>query len=318
MAGREGSYPGGVSILLVGLAGLVAVVGWTAWESAMTARLRHDTRPLVARNAAVAGAHRLTAAGQVALVAMATVLASLASVSLWWNPVAVAVPLVGGAVTVVLVAGAAAAVLWSRRRGPAPQDRRARLAAVATAFATEVLLRGLALALLDAAGSSITVAVLLAALATGLLQAWRAAPGSRAFGFVLATVLGVGLGLVVVLTGSVLAAAAIHVAVSAVGLARTIPVEAAHTCRCGGADHDHGTTGSTTGSTTGPSGAPGTAGPSGAAGRPGAGTPSPAAGDPPGGSGPGGAHDGHASCGSTCDHAGTSACAVCPLSSARV
>lgn len=298
-----GSYPGEVSILVAALVVTAAVVAWTAWEAWMAARLRLDTRPLVARNAAVAGAHRLSTVGQVALVALAAVVAAVAQVPLWWSPVAVATPLVGALVTVVLVAGAAAAVVWARRRGRAPQDRRALLAVVATAVATEVLLRGLMLGLLDAAGWSVTVAVLLAALATGLLQAWRGAPGSRAFGFVLATVLGVGLGLVVLLSGSVLAAAAVHVVVMALGLARTIPSAAAAGCACGGHDHDHGPTSATpavvtTGAATTGAATTGVTTATGA----------PAATDA----------GAHASCGSTCDHAGSSACAVCPLSTARV
>lgn len=299
-----------MDILLAAVVAVVAVAAWSTWEASMAARLRRDTRPLVARNAAVAGASRLTVVAQLALVALASVLAAVVAVPLWQNPMAVAEPLVGGVVTALLVTGAAAAVWFAARRGRAPQDRRALAAAVATAVGTEILLRGLALGLLDAAGSPVTVAVLLAAVATGLLQARRAHPGSRAFGFVVATVLGFVLGLVVVLTGSVLAAAASHVVVVALGLARAIPV-APSGCACGSAHHDHGsTTGTTTGTTRTDGGSPAPAG----AATPAATAAATAATRPAATK----AGHSHASCGSSCDHAGTSACAVCPLSTARV
>ncbi len=301
-----------MDILLAGLVALAAVVVWSTWEASVAARLRRDTRSLVRRNAAVAGAHRLTVVGQLALVAIAAALAGMVGVPLWWSPIVVADPVVGTVVTALLIAAAAGAAWYAARRGRAPQDRRALAAAVATALATEVVLRGLALSLLDAAGSPVTMSVLLAAVATGLLQAGRAHPGSRAFGFVLATVLGFVLGLVVVLTGSVLAAAAVHVALVAVGLARSIPV-ATSGCACGGHDHDRGTT-TVVPASTGTSGT--------------AVTVSTADGNRPGAAEvvlPGAtqaaharAGQDHASCGSSCDHAGTNACAVCPLSTARV
>lgn len=290
-----------MSILLAVAVTGVAVVAWTAWEARMAGRLRGDTRPLAVRNAAVAGAHRLSTVGQVALVALAVGVAALAQVSVWWNPVAVASPALGTAVTAVLVLAAVATVGWTGRRGCAPRERRALAAVVATAVATEVLLRGLLLALLDAAGWSVTVAVLVAAVTTGLLQAWRGTAGSRAFGFVLGTLLGVGLGLVVVLTGSVLAAAALHVVVVALGLARTIPVAVpgGTGCACG---QDHGAGGHAV--STASDRVTGDHVPHDhAAGDHAAGDH--AAGD-------------HAGCGSTCDHAGSSACAACPLSTARV
>ncbi|WP_380166489.1 type II CAAX prenyl endopeptidase Rce1 family protein [Jannaschia sp. R86511] len=278
-----------MDILLAAAVALAAVLGWTAFESTMARRLRRDTRPLRARNAAVAGAHRLSVVGHLGLVAVAVALAAIVPVPLWWSPVAVASPLVGGLTAGLLLLAAAATVAWVARRDHKPRERRALLAVVAAALSTEVLLRGLALGLLDLAGWPVTMAVLLAAVATGLLQAWRAVPGSRAFGFVLATVLGFALGLVVVLTGSVLAAVAIHVVVAVVGLARTVPT-AAHGagCACGGHDHD-APTGATSEAPASPDVAPAVTGR---------------------------AHS--AACGSTCDHAGTSACASCPLSTARV
>lgn len=280
-----------MELILAAAVALAAVLAWTAWEVAMAARLRRDRRPLVQRNAAVAGAHRLTVVGQLGLVGLSAVLASVAATSLWWSPVAVATPLVGAVVTVALAAAAAAVVWWAAGRHHAPQDRRALLAVAVTALATEVVLRGLGLGLLDAAGWPVTAAVLAMALATGLLQAWRATAGNRAYALVLGTVLGFLLGLVVVLSGSVLAAAAVHVAVGAVSLARALPAPGAGGgCACGGHDHDHGATGTSTGEATGTSTGEAT----------------------------GHVEDTHASCGSTCDHAGTSACAVCPLSTARV
>jgi hypothetical protein len=302
-----GSYAEGVELLLAAGLTVAALVAWTAWETTMASRLRRDHRPLVARSAAIAGAHRLTVVAQLGLVGVAAVVATTVAVPLWWSPVAVADPVVGAVVTAVLTLAAAATVMWVARRHSAPQDRRALLAVSATALGTEVVLRGLGLGLLDAAGWPVTVAVLVTAVATGLLQAWRSSPGNRAYALVLATVLGFLLGLVVVLTGSVLAAAAIHVVVGALGLARTLPV-AAHAagCACGGHDHD----------------AP-APGPAAAAGDPGAAamTAAGATGDtgaatagPPTGAGTAD----HSSCGSTCEHAGTSACASCPLSAARV
>gem|GEM_PF-6075987 len=289
-----------MDILLAALVALGAVAGWTAWEARMAARLRRDRRPLAARNAAVAGAQRLSVVAHVGLVTLAVALSALVQVPLWWSPVAVADPALGAVMSGLLVLVAVGAAVWAARRNRLPRDRRALLAVVATAVATEVLLRGLTLGLLDAAGWPVTAAVLVAAVATGLLQAWRAAPGSRAFGLVLATVLGFALGLVVVLTGSILAAAAIHVVVAVLGLVRTVPV-AAHGagCACGG--HDHDATGSTTSTTT-----PGTPGSD------------PTPGTSPAGGVAGSDDHSHASCGTTCDHAGTSACASCPLSKARV
>lgn len=291
--------------ILLTLLVVAAVVAWTAWESTMVARLRRDTRPLVARNAAVAGAYRLSVVGQLGLVAVAVVVATLTAVPLWWKPVAVTEPLLGGVVTAVLVALAAAAAWWTARRGPAAQDRRALLAVATTALSTEVLLRGLGLSLLEQADSPVTIAVLVTAVLTGLLQAWRSAPGSRAYGFVLATVLGFVLGLVVVLTGSVLAAAAVHVTVAVLGLARTFPDRShAAGCACGGHDHDAPATTTTTPTAATTGGAVGTTDGVAEATTGVTGTANP--------------HASHASCGSTCDHAGTSACAVCPLSTARV
>jgi membrane protease YdiL (CAAX protease family) len=258
----------------------------------------------VARNAAVAGAQRLTVAGQLGLVVVATVVAGLVGVSPWWSPVAVVAPAVGWLVTGLAVLALAVVVVWAARRGPLPADRRALLAVLATAVATEVVLRGFLLALLEEAGSPVTVAVLLAAGATGALYAVRARPGSRGTGFVLGTVLGFGLGLVVVLTGSPLAAAALHAAVAVAGLARTL--SGSHTptgCACG---HDHSATAAAPLTTSAPaatsSTSAGAAISAGAAGAAGAAT---------------APHD-HASCGTTCDHAGSAACASCPLSTARV
>ncbi len=303
--------------MLAAAAVVVAVVAWTAWEHTMVSRLARDTRPLSRRNAAVAGAHRLTVVGQLGLVAVAVVLAGLVGVPLWF-PAAVASPVAGAVLTALLVLGAAAVVVWAARRGHRPQDRRAMAAVVATAFATEVLLRGFALGVLDASGWPVTAAVLVTALATGLLQASRARAGSRAFGFVLATLLGFVLGLVVLLTGSVLAAAAVHVAVAALGLGRSFPPrDHAPGCMCG---HDHGAAGAHPATTTGtapattPSPAGGAATTTSYATGAGAGTTEATA----GGTVPGHDHAPHAACGSTCDHAGSSACAVCPLSTARV
>ncbi|MGJ7441006.1 CPBP family glutamic-type intramembrane protease [Aquipuribacter sp. MA13-6] len=285
-----------MDILLAAVVALAAVAGWTAWESSMAARLRRDRRPLVARNAAVAGAHRLSVVAHLGLVGLAVALAALVQVPLWWSPVAVATPSLGAVVTGALLLVAGGCVGWAARRNRLPRDRRALLAVVATAVATEVLLRGLLLGLLDAAGWPVTAAVLVAAVATGLLQAWRAGPGSRTFGLVLATVLGFALGLVVVLVGSVLAAVAIHVVVATLGLVRTVP-GAGHTAGCGCGGHDHDATGTATFTTV--PGDPATPVPGGTAGT------------------AAGGHD-HTTCGSTCDHAGTSACASCPLSKARV
>lgn len=249
----------------------------------MTSRLQRDRRPLVTRNAAVAGAHRLTVVGQLGLVALAAGAAAIVGVPIWQSSVAMTEPWVGTLVTAVLIIAAAASVWWALREGRAPQDRRALLAVTVTAVATEVLLRGLALGLLDAAGSPVTVAVLLSAVATGLLQACRATPGSRAYGLVLATVFGFVLGLVVIVSGSVLAAAALHVVVNALGLARTMTAAtsaAAAGCACGGHDHDHSA------------------------------APTSASSQPEGNLEPAD----HASCSSSCEHAGSAACAVCPLS----
>jgi membrane protease YdiL (CAAX protease family) len=277
-----------VDLVLAAAAVALAVAAWTAWEATMAARLLRDRRPLVARNAAVAGAQRLTVVGQVGLVVVTTVAAGLVGVSPWWSPVAVVAPAVGWLVTGLAVLALGVVTVWAARRGPLPADRRALLAVLATAVATEVVLRGFLLALLEEAGSPVTVAVLLAAGATGALYAVRARPGSRGTAFVLGTVLGFGLGLVVLLTGSPLAAAALHAAVAVAGLARTLPgTHTATGCACG---HDHSgaataPTATTTGTTTGATA--------------------------------GAAHD-HASCGTTCDHAGSAACASCPLSTARV
>lgn len=320
-----------MDILLAALVALAAVVGWTAFEARMASRLRRDRRPLVVRNTAVAGAQRLSVVANIGLIGLAVALSSLVAVPMWWSPVAVADPVVGAVLTGLLVLVALGVSVWAARRNRLPRDRRALLAVVATAVATEVLLRGLAIGLLDAAGWPVTAAVLVAAVATGLLQAWRAAPGSRGFGLVLATVLGFVLGLVVVLTGSVLAAAAIHVVVAVLGLTRSVPV-AAHGagCACGGHDHDapgttsvpSTTTGTTAAATTRTTGRTGAASPTGAAGVTAAsGTTAASAAHPATsavpGAAPAGSHS-HASCGTTCDHASTSACSSCPLSRARV
>lgn len=307
MPGCRTSYSCRVHILLAAVVVIAAVVAWTAFEARMVARLARDTRPLASRNAAVAGAFRLSVLGQTALLALAVVVAGLTSVQLWWNPVAVAEPLVGGLVTAVLLVGVGVACWWTARRGPAPHDRRALFAVAVTALSTEVLLRGLGLALLDEAGSPVTVAVLVTAVTTGVLQAWRSGPGNRANGFVLATVLGFALGLVVVLTGSVLAAAAVHVAVSVLALARTFP-DRSHPagCACG---HDHSAPPATPSTEEGGPSTAMASTPATTAAATTATTPGPAAGHATGA---------HASCGTTCDHAGTSACAVCPLSAAKV
>lgn len=316
------SYPGPVDILLAAAAVVVAVVAWTAWESTMVRRLARDTRPLQRRNAAVAGAHRLTVVAQLGLVAVAVVVAGLVDVPLWWTADALTPPAVGAVAAAALVAAAGVALWWSARRGHRPQDRRALLAVAATAFATEVLLRGFGLGLLDVAGWPVTAAVLVTSVGTGLLQAWRAGTGNRAYGFVLATLLGFGLGLVVLLTGSVLAAAAIHVAVAALVLGRTFPArDHAPGCACG-SDHDHGaattttSTSTATATATATSSGAGTARVSAVGADPGA-TNATGVTEAAGAAGTAPAHD-HSTCGSTCDHAGSPACAVCPLSTARV
>ena len=333
MAPRAGSYPEQVDIVLALAVVAVAVAAWTAWEASMVSRLAHDTRSLPRRNAAVAGAHRLTVVGQLGLVAVAVVLAGLVSVPVWGHDTAVASPVVGAVLTGLLVLGAAAATWWSARRGHRPQDRRALLAVAATAFATEVLLRGFGLGALDASGWPVTAAVLVTSVATGLLQASRAPAGSRAFGFVLATLLGFVLGLVVLLTGSVLAAAAVHVTVSVLGLGRTFPArDHAPGCLCG---RDHGA--ASTRLRLAHRGRPPPARPPGP--RPPGPRRRPRRARPPrrpvrptrpvtsstvpadahGADGHVHAADGsHAACGTSCTHAGSSACAVCPLSTARV
>ena len=70
--------------LLAAVVVAVAVVAWTTWEAAMVSRLARDTRSLPRRNAAVAGAHRLTVVGQLGLVAVAVVVAGVVQVPLWW------------------------------------------------------------------------------------------------------------------------------------------------------------------------------------------------------------------------------------------
>ena len=293
-----------MEILLAAALVVSAVVAWTAWEARMVSRLARDRRPLPRRNAAVAGAHRLSVVGQLGLLALAAVVAGLVAVPLWTHPAGVWIPVVSVVVTALLVAAAGAAGWWTARRGFRPQDRRALLTVVVTAATTEVLLRGLGLGLLEAAGWGVTAAVLVTALGTGVLQAWRARPGSRAFGFVVATLLGFGLGLLVMVTGSVLAAVAAHVVVAALGLGRTFPArDHAPGCACG---HDHGAT-ATTSRSAAPAGPGAGSGPQPAAGVDGV----PAATGAPAGS----PHD---ACGATCEHAGSRACAVCPLSTARV
>lgn len=314
-----------MDILLAAVVVASAVAAWTAWEALMVSRLARDTRPLPRRNAAVAGAHRLTVVGQLGLLALAVVASGLVAVPLWTHPSGALSPVVGGVVTAVLVVAAGAAAWWAARRGFRPQDRRALLAVAVTAATTEVLLRGLGLGLLEASGWGVTVAVLVTALATGLLQAWRARPGSRAYGFVVATLLGFGLGLLVTVTGSVAAAVAVHVVVAVLGLGRTFPARGhAPGCACG---HDHGAVAVLGQAGAAPRPAPGGA-PRAAASTAstaplvdlGAGTVAAvvtAAAAVPATTGPS-AVGAHAACGSTCDHAGSRACAVCPLSTARV
>ncbi len=326
--------------LLAAAVVVAAVVAWTVWESTMVSRIARDTRSLPRRNAAVAGAHRLTVVGQLGLVAVAAVVAGLVQVPLWW-PAAAASP-AGLAATAAAVVLAGCAAGWAARRGHRPQDRRALVAVAATAFATEVLLRGFGLGLLEAAGWPVTAAVLVTSVATGLLQAARARRGSRAYGFVLATLLGFLLGLVVLLTGSVVAAAGIHMAVAALSLGRSFPArDHAPGCACG---TDHGAPAAATGTSREARGAAtsaataaaarsaGGATPTGAAtvhgtgtgtgtdaaSAPGQATPGPAAANGSGHGSAHGPHASHASCGTTCSHAGSSACAVCPLSTARV
>jgi hypothetical protein len=81
-----------VDIVLAALAVVGAVVAWTAWEASMVSRLARDSRSLPRRNAAVAGAHRLTVVGQLGLVAVAMVAAGLVEVSLWVHPDGVSAP----------------------------------------------------------------------------------------------------------------------------------------------------------------------------------------------------------------------------------
>ncbi|WP_336922063.1 CPBP family glutamic-type intramembrane protease [Aquipuribacter sp. SD81] len=288
-----------MDLLLAGAVVVCALVAWTAWESVMAARLRRDRRPLVARNAAVAGAQRLTVVGQLAVVVVTTAAAALTGLALWWSPVGVAAPALGWVAGGALGLGAAGLVAWVARRRPLARDRRALAATVATAVGTEVVLRGFGLSVLEAAGSPVTVSVLVAAAATGGLQAWRSRRGTRATAFVLGSALGFALGLVVLLTGSVVAAAALHVGVAVLGLLRTLPDPArAGGCACG-QEHDHDA------ATTTSDVVPGTAVPAGheRVDAPGAGAVTPAA-----------AH----ACGSSCAHHGTSACTTCPLQAARV
>ncbi len=209
--------------LWVAVAALAAVAGWTAWEAAMAARLRrHSPR---GRTGAVNGALRLVVLGQLALISLCTGAAVLAGVPLWRGTVTLA-PVTSAAVAVAvgLVALLATVVMigWLARRGLLRGRWWALAATALGAAATEVAWRGLALGSLSAAGVPLTVSVALAAVAGGLVQAWRSEPGSRVTAATWSTVLGFLLGLVTVVTGSVPVSVALHVAVAVAVYARTL------------------------------------------------------------------------------------------------
>lgn len=266
----------------------------------MARRLRSDRRPLVVRTAARAGAEKLTALGQLGLVALVVAITSLTGVG-WSNDAAAVDPLTARVLTGFLVVGALLAVAATARGRLHPRSSWALAAVVLTAVTTELLLRGFALGAM--AELPVTVSVLLAALATGALQAWRS-PWSRGEAAAWATVLGFVLGLVATVTGSVLAAVAIHVAVSAVTYLRSLPRHdgTAGGCACG---HDHSAGTAVVGADT----LPATAAPSPATEAATAGAPAVTTAE---------AHEHTAGCGTGCSHSGSAACATCPLSTARV
>ena len=225
------------SLVIAGVA-LAAVVGWTAWEAAMAARLRRSTALGREREAAVTGALRLVVLGQLAIISLCTGAALAAGVPLWRGsaslaPVAsvLAATVVGGAALVATIA----AIGWLARRGLLPGRRWALAATVLTAVAAEVAWRGLALGALSTAGVPLTVSVALAAVAGGLTQAWRSVPGSRVTAATWSTVLGFLLGLVAVTIGSVAATAAVHVAVAVAGYARSLGQQAPTSASTAGA-----------------------------------------------------------------------------------
>ena len=301
MAPGAGSYSCPVTVLLGAFLLVAVVAAWTAWETTMAGRLRADRRPLVLRTAARNGAEKLTALGQLGLVALVVAVTALTGVG-WSNGAAAVQPLTARVLTSLLLLGALVAV-GVAARGRLHRRRSWALAAVVlAAVMTELLLRGFALGAM--ADLPVTVSVLLAALGTGALQAWRS-PWSRLEAAAWATVLGFVLGLVATVTGSVLAAVAIHVAVSAVTYLQSLPRrdETGGGCACG---HDHSA--DTMAAAVAPAPVEGTSSaPSSATGAAGASTVTSAEG-----------HEHTAGCGTGCSHSGSAACAACPLSTARV
>lgn len=276
----------------------------------MARRLRADRRPLVARTAARSAAERLTAVGQLGLVALVVAVTTRTAAG-WSNDSAAVSPLVAQILTGLLLTAAVATIVAVGRGRLHARNSWALAAVVLTAVLTELLLRGFALGAMSEL--PVTVSVLVTALATGALQAWRS-PRGRAEAAAWATVLGFVLGLVATVTGSVLAAVALHVAVSAVSWVHTLPRhDAVAGCSCGH-DHSAGAVG-TGGAVTATTGAPVTAATgTGAAVAAGTAATAPATVEtsdatsrlhPP-------------DRGDTCSHGGTVACATCPLSTARV
>lgn len=272
-----------MTVALGALALVAAITLWTAWEKSMAARLRADRRPLVARNVARLGAERLTALGQLGFVALVVAVTSITGLR-WSTESAAVSPEVGTVVSGALVVAATVLLVLASRHRLRRRNAWALAAVVLSALGTELLLRGFVLAAL--ASVPVTVSVLVAAVATGALQAWRASPGRVGEAAAWATVLGFVLGLVATVTGSVMAAVALHVAVSGLAYLRMLPPEGAVAgCACGGDHSDAGHSGPE--QTTGAPASPATSG-----------------------------HAGP--CDNACGHAGTDACTTCPLSSARV
>lgn len=265
----------------------------------MARRLRSDLRrPLVVRTAARAGAEKLTALGQLGLVALVVAVTSSTGVG-WSNDAAAVDPLTARVLTGLLVVAALVAVGAAARGRLHPRSSWALAAVVLTAVMTELLLRGFALGAM--AELPVTVSVLVAALATGALQAWRS-PWRRLEAAAWATVLGFVLGLVATVTGSVLAAVAIHVAVSAVTYLQSLPHhdEDGGGCACG---HDHSADAAPAVADS-PAATAVTASATATADAPAVTTAE--------------AHQHTAACGTGCSHSGSAACATCPLSTARV
>ena len=277
----------------------------------MAGRLRTDRRPLVVRTAARAAAERLTALGQLGLVALVVAVTAVTGVE-WSNDAAAVTPLSARVLAGALVAGALVAVAAAARGRLHTRNSWALTAVVLTAVMTELLLRGFALGAM--AGLPVTVSVLVAALGTGALQAWRS-PRGRLEAGAWATVLGFVLGLVATVTGSVLPAVAVHVAVSAVSYVWSLPRHDATGggCACG---HDHSAATADPVATDPIDTSPATTGAS---------STGPASNDPAS-TDPAStatvvtaeAHEHTAGCGTGCSHSGSAACATCPLSTARV